>query len=108
MRNRNKTGAIASPCLTPTVYGIDLGDALLTLRLTLAPSYSLCITFTSWGGTPYLCSILYSRVWFAVSNDLTRSTKRPHVGRLWFLLSWIIVRIAYSPSWHPLPGWDPN
>ena len=60
IKNRNNTGAMLSPCFTPTLNGIVVSD-LPILNLTMLFLYILSIADRRFGGHPYLCSTLMMR-----------------------------------------------
>ena len=60
IKNRNNTGAILSPCFTPTLNGIVVSD-LPIFNLTMLFLYTLSIVDRRFGGHPYLCSTLMTR-----------------------------------------------
>jgi len=62
----------------------------------------------SLGRQPYLRRTLIMRMWFEVSNALTRSSSNIQVGRLWLCLRCNNFIIVKSLSEHPTPGVDPN
>ena len=60
IKNRNNTGAMLSPCFTPTSNGIVV-SALPIFNLTMLFLYILSIADRRFGGHPYLCSTLMMR-----------------------------------------------
>ena len=60
IKNRNKTGAILSPCFTPTSNGIVVSN-LTIFNIIMLFLYILSIADCRFGGHPYLCSTLMTR-----------------------------------------------
>ena len=60
IKNRNNTGAILSPCFTPTSKGIVV-SALPIINQTMLFLYILSIADRRFGGPPYLSSTLMMR-----------------------------------------------
>ena len=71
--NRNITGAIQSPCLTPTVW-LVFSSIFPIFRTTFKSCYILGMADRSFGGAPYRSSIFNVMTWLTVSNAFTRST----------------------------------
>ena len=60
IKNKNNTGAMMSPCFTPTSNGIVVSD-LPIFNLTMLFLNILSIADRRFGGHPYLCSTLMMR-----------------------------------------------
>ena len=60
IKNRNNTGAVLSPCFTPTSKGIIV-STLHIINRTMMFLYILSIADRSFGGHPYLSSTLMTR-----------------------------------------------
>ena len=82
IKNRNNTGAMLSPCLTPTSWKI-VSILFKILSTTIKYWYVLWIVEKNFGGDPYLSSTLTSSLWPLVSKAFTRPTKSTKVGKLW-------------------------
>ena len=61
IKNINSTGAMLSPCLTPTLKSMDV-STLLMMRLTMLLSYMRFITERSLRGAPYFPIMFMSSV----------------------------------------------
>mmetsp|Transcript_22884 Transcript_22884/g.52540 ORF Transcript_22884/g.52540 Transcript_22884/m.52540 type:complete len:209 (-) Transcript_22884:166-792(-) len=107
MRKRNRTGAILSPCLTPTSCNISF-TLFPIFKTTVRSVYIRLITLHRLGGAPYLSRILIRSWWSAVSKALTKSTNATYVSWSWFRLILRSVLIVNSPSAHPTLGVPPN
>ena len=59
IKNRNSTGAMLSPCLTPTLNSMDV-STLPMMSLTKLLSYMHLIAERSIGGAPYFPSLVMS------------------------------------------------
>ena len=61
IKNRNSTGDMLSPCLTPNLNSIDVSTFLM-MSLTILLSYMRLIAEHSLGGAPYFLSMVMSSV----------------------------------------------
>ena len=101
-----RTGAILSPCLTPTLKLMDVYTfPMMILNMLLL--YMRLIAEHSLGGAPYFPSMAISAR-LEVSKALTMSENSTHFGRLWVCLRCRSVLIVNVPSWNPTPDVDPN
>ena len=79
--NINRSGAMISPCLTPTLKSMYVSIFLMMSLTTLLP-YMRFIAEHSLGGAPYFTSMDMSSAWLEVSKNLDNDANANHVGRL--------------------------
>ena len=85
IRNRNRTGAILSPCLTTTLKSIVV-SFLIMMSLTTLLSYMHLMAEHGLGGAPYFPNMVMSNAWLEVSKAFTRFTNATSVGSFWLCL----------------------
>ena len=104
---RKRTGATLSPCLTPTLKGMDVSKFSI-ISLTTLFLYILLIAQQKRGGYPYLDRMTIRSLWLEVSKDFTRSASSTQLGKLWLCRRFSKVFKENILSWNPTHGVEPN
>ena len=82
MMNKSSIWAMLSPCFTPTCNCIEVYILPITSLTTMSLYIHSVIDYSA-DRHPYQPKISTISLWLDVSNDVTRSTKITHVGKLW-------------------------
>ncbi len=107
MRKTKRTGAMLSPCQTPTVCGIST-TSFSIFSTAILSLYIVSIAATNFGGALYCSRMRSSNVKFAVWYTLMRSMNPMYDGRSWFQRALMSAFRVNSPSLCPTLGDPPN
>ena len=107
IRNRNRTGDMLYPWLTPTLKGMEV-SIFPIISLTTLFLYTILFIKNIMGGAPYPARMPIRSLWLEVLKDFTRSENSTQLGNLWLFRRCSKVFKVNLPHLNPTPGVDPH